>query len=218
MTHQSQPGDGNMSLIKSQTTFKMLGRRIEYDGSQIRPLWAFEKYGIRGDSIIGFLGPMQVKTTDMIDLQDVHREGDLAEILISSDESLNFVIEHFDCQPPSLLLAYHRLRLLVFIALETLTQTFQGTWRRDKTDLYLSDKKISVGIATITNSSLKIHFAINTANTGFPEFTNAIGLASLGPLEKETVISLALNIGNSYSSCIEGCWHDITKSRTTSPN
>ncbi|MFX0115721.1 MAG: DUF366 family protein [Candidatus Hodarchaeota archaeon] len=206
-----------MKGTPSQITFKMLDGRIEYDGKQIRPLWAFEELGIKGDSIICFFGPMQVKSTEMIDLQDIRREGKLAEILISSDESLNFIIEHFDCQPSNLLIAYHRLRLLVFIAMEVIREKFQGgAWRRDGTDIYLADKKISVGIATISNISMKIHFAINLADSGFPEHVNATGLASLGSLERKRIVNLAEEIGNVYSNCIEGCWYDITKSRTFS--
>ncbi len=203
-----------MSSLPNPITYKMLETEIEYNGSQIRPLWAFEEFGIRGDSIICFFGPMRVKSTEMIDLQDIRREGELAEVLISSDESLNFVIEHFDCQPPNLLLAYHRLRLLVFVSLETIREKFSGFWLRKATDLFLTDKKISVGIATISNTSMKIHFALNIANSGFPKHTNAIGLASLGELKREDVMNLAKEIGTGYSSCVEGCWHDITKSKT----
>ncbi|MFW9915541.1 MAG: DUF366 family protein [Candidatus Thorarchaeota archaeon] len=203
-----------MSSLPASITYKMLETEIEYNGSQIRPLWAFEEFGIRGDSIICFLGPMRVKSTEMIDLQDIRRERELAEVLISSDESLNFVIEHFDCQPPNLLLAYHRLRLLVFISIEAVCEKFSGFWHRSGTDLFLANKKISVGIATISNTSMKIHFAINIANSGFPKHTNAIGLTSLGELEREDVMNLAKEIAKGYSTCVEGCWRDITKSKT----
>ncbi|MHA2232223.1 MAG: DUF366 family protein [Candidatus Hodarchaeales archaeon] len=205
-----------MNATPSLITFKMLTTETAYDGSQIRPLWAFEKQKIRGDSIICFLGPMSVKSTNIIDLQDIHREGKLAEILISSDESLNFVIEHFDCQPPNLLLAYHRLRLLVFIMMEIVRGKFHGKWHREGTDLYLTDKKISVGIATVSNTSMKIHFAINTADTGFPAHVNATGLVSLGNLDRKIITDIAREVGRRYSDCIEGCWDDINKSKTLS--
>ena len=91
----------------------MLKETILYDGTQIKPHWGLIEHGIQGDSIISFLGPMKVNVKEMVDLQDIRREANLTEFLITADKSLHFIIEHFDQQPSNLLLAYHRLMILV---------------------------------------------------------------------------------------------------------
>ncbi|NHJ46161.1 MAG: DUF366 family protein [Asgard group archaeon] len=197
-----------------QINYKFLDDHILYDGSQIKALWGMEECDVKGNSIICFVGPMKVKKSEMIDLQDISREKHLADILISSDTSLSFIIEHFDCQPANLLIAYHRLRLLVFIATEILKERFKGNWSRNGTDIFMDNMKVSVGIATISNTSMKIHFALNIAESGFPPYVSATGLKKFGPLSKDMIHNLAEEISRNYAQCVEGCWKDVTKTRT----
>jgi hypothetical protein len=79
-----------------------------YDGSQIKPMWAFKQFRIKDSSLISWIGPMDIKTDNLIDYEDVGLE-------IKGDKLLHFVIEHFDSQPADIRLCYHRQRLFVMI-------------------------------------------------------------------------------------------------------
>jgi hypothetical protein len=59
---------------------------------------------------------MKVPRTEIIDTKDLRENK--ADIPISSERALHFIVEHFD--DPSLRLAYHRQRILINIAKETL--------------------------------------------------------------------------------------------------
>ena len=65
---------------------------LKYDGSQIKPMWAFQNLGVKGSSIVCWIGPMDIKSDELVDYEDVGLE-------IKSDEMIHFVVEHFDVQP-----------------------------------------------------------------------------------------------------------------------
>ncbi|MCL0043767.1 DUF366 family protein [Peptococcaceae bacterium] len=46
---------------------KYIDKRINYDGTQLRSLWAFRQFGIQGDSIISFRGKCDVPLSNMAD-------------------------------------------------------------------------------------------------------------------------------------------------------
>ena len=124
-----------------------------YDGTQIQPFWAFRTLDILGASIVIFRGPMRVPKSEMVDLKDIKREEHLSEFLITADDALNFIIEHFEDQPPNLRLMYFRLRILVFCTLEMLRLRTNQEIIREGTDLYYNGGKLNVGIASISISS-----------------------------------------------------------------
>ncbi|MHA1558010.1 MAG: DUF366 family protein [Candidatus Heimdallarchaeota archaeon] len=144
--------------------FNEFSKKECYDGKQIYPLWALERYGISGDTFVIFRGSMRLEQQEMIDVKDIVREKDLAEILISGDDCIHFIIEMFDDQPANLKVTYHRLHLLAFITQRILEKELSIEIVKKGTDLYYNKKKINVGIATSSNNSTKIHFGLNVVS------------------------------------------------------
>ena len=182
-----------------------------YDGSQIQPMWAFRQFGIKDSSIVSWMGPMEIRSDEVIDYEDV-------EVEIKGGEMLNFIVEHFDVQPANIRLCYHRQRLLVTIVKDILADHGVKT-QRDGDDLYVlqngkRDGKLSVSIATCSASSMKVHFALNLTEKGTPADVETSGLLECGAgLEREDVQDLADEICSAYINEIESIESDITKTR-----
>jgi len=157
-------------------THKHLDENFEYDGSQIAQSWAFKSFGIKGSSIITWIGSMNIFPENLKDFEDIGLE-------IKSDKMVHFIIEHFDQQPANLRLAYMRQRLFVMILREELAKKgFESI--RNGDDIYIdfnanSLKKLTVSIATVSASSMKIHIGINLTSVDTPDDVDAIGLFEL---------------------------------------
>ncbi|MFX0060610.1 MAG: DUF366 family protein [Candidatus Hermodarchaeota archaeon] len=182
-----------------------------YDGTQIQPFWAFRTLNILGSSIVIFRGSMRVSKSEMVDLKDIKREEHLGEFLITADDALNFIIEHFEDQPPNLRLMYFRLRILVLCTLEMLRARTNQEVIRKGTDLYFNGGKLNVGIASISTSSGKIHFALNVSKTGAPAYINVTSLDELGI--KEDPLNLGKKVAEKYIVELEAIENDICKSQ-----
>ena len=141
---------------------------IDYDGSQLRPHWIFDRLGLLGDVAVAFIGAARVIGESLVDRVDA-RAGDF----IYSPRMLHFLIEHFN---PELELAVSRQRLLVVCAAESLPRS--AGVRRQGDDLYVGERKLSVSIATRSLTSSLIHLALNIETEGTP--VPAMGLKELG--------------------------------------
>jgi hypothetical protein len=188
-----------------------LSNQNTYDGSQLASRYTTEKYGIFGETILIFRGGMKLSPEEMVDIKDIVRESHLNEILISSDDSLHFIVEEFDVQPPNIEIEYYRLQILTQITIEIL-QNKGIEIRRKGTDMYIKNRKLNVAIATTGISSSKIHLGINIANTGFPSHVDAIGLLELG-ISLDDIEELALEIAEKYSNEISKIKEDVSKTR-----
>jgi len=145
---------------------------IFYDGSQLRSHWAFEQFGILGDSIVSFVGGARVEADRLVDWVD-RRAGDY----IASELMLHFIVERFD---PDLLRAVLAQRLLVARAAEILNLELRkaaGRVERRGDDLFVEGKKLSVCIATVSPVSSIVHFGLNVEPGETPVST--IGLNEL---------------------------------------
>ncbi|NHJ39760.1 MAG: DUF366 family protein [Asgard group archaeon] len=187
-------------------------KKMQYDGAQIKPLWALNKYGISGDSFVIFRGSMKITQDEMIDVKDIVRERDLADILISSDDCIHFIIEMFDDQPSNLKVAYHRLHLLSYIVQRKIEELVNKKFEKKGTDLYYNKRKINVAIATSSNNSTKIHFGINVKSSGVPKHVKAIGLNDIQ--ENINLEKLAKTIAEEFITEITEINKDVSKSRT----
>lgn len=177
-----------------------------YDGSQIEPFWALQAFKVKGSSFLAWIGPMEIKADELIDYEDVGLE-------IKSDEMVHFIIEHFDVQPADIKTCYHRQRMLVMIVKDTLSDLGILT-KREGDDLFFEGKKLSVSIATCSNSSMKIHFGINVSNEGTPDDIETIGLLECkDDLDKKKINYLIHKIGKSYINEIRSIEEDITKTK-----
>ena len=189
-------------------SIKHIDEEITYDGSQIRPLWGFEKTHIQGDSIITFTGPMHVKITEMLDQKDIINESDKTDTPISSDLALHFIVEQFDTH--SAKVAFLRQRLLTYIAFETIKNQIDDSsnLKRDFSDIYFKDKKLSVSIASVSPTCMKIHLGLNIVSSGAPSYVKTIGLEDLGISDYK---KLAEDITSKYKEEIIRIEEDITK-------
>ncbi|MFQ5808212.1 MAG: DUF366 family protein, partial [Armatimonadota bacterium] len=87
---------------------------IDYTGEQLRSLWALERFGLQGDSIVAFVGGADVDIPHLVDRRDA-----LDGRGICSERMLHFIVEHFDTDLEK---AICRQRLLLCIIKEELEQ------------------------------------------------------------------------------------------------
>ncbi len=193
-----------METIPRTTVFD--AGSLDYDGSQIEPLWAYRVLGVQGDSIVYLTGRMTVFRDMLIDLEDLRETT--ASVPISSELVLHFIVEHFD--DPSLRLAYHRQRILVAVAREEIIKACKTHVQRDASDLYFKGRKLSVSVATASASSAKIHLGLNITAEGVPEGVEAVGLSKLGVKDASALAAL---IAKSYAREIAEIEDDLTKTR-----
>lgn len=193
-------------------SIKFIEKEITYTGEQIAPLWAFENFNIKGDSIIIFIGRLKVKRENLVDAEDkIEAEKEKEEFPISADKALNFIAEHFDSA--DLRLAYHRQRILIFSAMEKIEEFCGKKLERKHSDIYFNGKKLSVSIANRGLNSHKIHFALNIASTGFPENVECCSLSELGINKRDVIKKLGIEIAERYAEEIEKIELDIAKTK-----
>lgn len=182
---------------------------LVYDGSQIEPHWAFRQFGVNDSSIVTWIGPMNIKSSNIIDYEDVGRE-------IKAHKMLHFILEHFDSQPADIRLCYHRQRLLVTIVKDVLDGKGIKTKRRGD-DLYLEGGKLSVSIATCSVSSMKIHLGLNVTTHGTPQNVLTAGIMESGSqnvdFKMETLSEIVDEICQGYLNEIVSIEEDITKTK-----
>lgn len=175
----------------------------EYDGSQINPSWAFQEFKVKDSTIVSWKGPMNIKSNNLIDYEDVGLD-------IKGEKMLHFIVEHFDMQPGNIKMAYHRQRLLVMITRDILLDYGVKT-TQDGDDIFINNKKLSVSIASASISSMKIHFALNITTKGTP---TDIEVSSLEDnMKMDDISTLQDKIANTYINYIEDIEKDITKTK-----
>jgi len=198
-------------------TYKHIDKSFEYDGSQIEHSWAFKSFKIKGSSIITWRGSMNIKDSNLKDFEDIGLE-------IKSDDMIHFMVEHFDCQPANLEIAYLRQRILVMILEEELAKNGIVSVRKGD-DLFINSKKLTVSIATASISSMKIHLAMNLVSEGTPNDVDTIGLFELfdtenncndynnGPnyFNEDNILKFTNNVVNSYINELKSIELDISK-------
>ncbi len=165
---------------------------IKYIGSQLSPHWIYKNFHILGDAIVSFVGEMDVKITEMVDIEDV-----ITNSPIYSKKMVSFIIEHFGISLSECVL---RQRFLICIIIEELRKLLKDKYQitRNGDDIFVNingqDKKLSVSIATKSITSGLIHIGLNIDASGAP--VPACGLSTdLGITEIEV---FAKNIMKRY--------------------
>lgn len=134
---------------------------IVYDGTQLSPHFTYRHTGVAGDSICAFAGRVNVELSEMVDIEDVR-----AREAISSDRMLSFIIEIYDVDLTGTVFLQ---RLFMSILCQLLNKRLGGlAVERRGDDLFYSDRKLSVSIATRSTVSTLIHSALNIKGTGAP--------------------------------------------------
>lgn len=141
-----------------------------YDGSPLGGHWAYRTHGIRGDSLLAFEGPCEVKAEALADLEDAKSGA-----FIRSRRMLHFVLELFG---PSLEEAAARQWLMAATAADEINRRLKRpAVEREGNDLWVGRRKLSVSIAAPNGVSVKVHLGLNIDAKGAP--VPAVGLQDL---------------------------------------
>ena len=176
---------------------KYLSQKINYDGSQLKPLYAYLNHQVHGDSIIAFTGKCAIDPKHMVDAEDV-----VAKAKIEADSMLHFIVELFH---QDIVAAVSLQRLLVTIAEDILNSTAQEKLWRDGDDLYWDKEKtaykLTISIASKSAVSCMIHLGVNIKTTGTPVPTCSLEELKINP-EKFAQV-LMQEFSEEYISIIE---------------
>ncbi len=146
---------------------RFIEENIKYIGSQLSPHWIYKNFKIQGDAIVAFIGECDVKLTEMVDIEDVINNEP-----IYSKSMLSFISEQFNV---SLVEGVYRQRLLICVIKEVLEERGFKV-KRSGDDLFFDNKKLSVSIATKSQTSILIHTGLNILSENAP--VKASGLTS----------------------------------------
>jgi hypothetical protein len=142
---------------------------ILYDGSQLASHFALKRFGVSGDSIVVFTGPMDVAREHMADLEDL-----LQDDCIRSSNVLHFIVELFGADLESAIL---KQRLLARLAADIVARETGKVLVVRGDDLFAGDRKLSVSIAAPSPVSCLIHLGLNIETKDVP--VKAVGLREL---------------------------------------
>lgn len=150
---------------------RYLEKAFAYDGTQLRPLFAYLDHGVHGDSMIAWTGPCDVSFAHMIDGEDLREKS-----AIRGGEMLHFIAEIFDRE---LFAGVALQRLTASIVADVLRERAAAklagvALRRDGDDVFWGDRKFSISIASRSAVSVQVHFAVNVRNEGTPVPTCAL--------------------------------------------
>jgi len=177
---------------------KWLDQKIEYDGTQLRSLFAYLDHQVLGDSVVSWGGACEVTFDHMIDGEDL-----LAGSKICGSEMLHFIFEIFD---QSLAVGVFTQRLFASLVKDLIEEKTQVRLTRQGDDLYWEGKKLSISIACRSPNSVMVHFAINIKNAGTPVPTCALEDWGLAGNAKELSLELMRRYQQEYQSIKEATW------------
>ena len=155
------------------------GKIIEYDGSQLAPLWAYTSFDVAGDSIVSFRGPCNILEENMLDVADRKKNA-----IISSPDMIHFIVEIFGYDITKAVLAQ---RLLITTVMDTIRDAGiedDAEIEREHDNIYAyapGDEergKLSISVATCSPVSGLIHLGLNISSEGTPVKT--VGLNEIG--------------------------------------
>lgn len=157
-----------------------IDKEIKYIGSQLAPHWIYKNFHLQGDAIVAFVGEVDVKLDEMVDIEDVINNEP-----IYSKKMLNFIIEIFNCPLEQMV---YTQRLFMSIVKEVI-EDYGVIVKRDGDDLFFDNRKLSVSIATKSITSCLIHSALNIIKEGAP-----ISVSDLREIGIEDVEKFALDV------------------------
>jgi len=174
---------------------------MKYDGSQLAPHFIYKNFNLMGDSIISFIGPCEVKLSEMVDIEDVVNNEP-----IYSEKMLHFICEIFNAD---LIRGVYMQRLLVTTIKEQLEQKYNQLVVRSGDDLFKNDGKLSVSIATKSPTSVLIHTALNITTDNTPVKTAGLQTDfNITDIEK-----FAKEVLNAYNEEVNDIYLATTKVR-----
>lgn len=155
---------------------KWIDQKIPYTGAELRSHFIYDQCDLLGDALIAFAGPCEVKLEKMVDLEDVKQKKP-----IYSENMLHFLGEHFHLSLSEMVL---RQRLLMVLMIEELlSRKVSRKLRRVGDDLFDSEAKLTVSIATVTPTSCVFHAGINISSKNTPIPTRGLEDYQIAPAE-----------------------------------
>lgn len=139
----------------------------KYDGSQLRPLFSYEHFGLKGDAMLSWVAPTDVTLSHMVDFEDK-----IDEAKICGDRMLHFMIEFFPANLSFGVMAQRLLASIIKDMIQAKVPTAKLTRKGD--DIYLGQGKLSISIASVSAVSTLVHFAVNITNKGTPVKTASL--------------------------------------------
>lgn len=154
-------------------------KELSYDGTQLKSLYAYMNFKILGDSIVSWCGACDIPFEHMVDGEDV-----IAGSEIRGARMLHFIIEKFNID---LFAAVSLQRLMASQAIDLIRElspvkNISQNLRREGDDIYFENQKLSISIASRSNTSAMVHFAMNIVNEGTPVSTLCLGELKLDPV------------------------------------
>jgi len=155
------------------------GKKITYDGTQLRSLYAYSEYDVQGDSILAFRGPCRVGVENLVDMEDRKNRAE-----ITSDEMAHFLVELFDSDLDRAVILQRLFLCVIKDVIEELKPELFIVRKGD--DLYIEveeeegeeeNRKLTVSVATASPVSTLIHVGINVSSDNTPVPT--LGLEDL---------------------------------------
>jgi uncharacterized protein len=184
------------------------GKTIEYDGSQLSPLWAYTSFDVQGDSIVSFRGPCNISEEFMVDIEDKRKGAE-----ITSAEMLHFIVEYFGVGIDEIVLVQ---RLLISTVVDLLRDSIyeEADLEREFDNVYAfapdeeERGKLSVSVATVSPVSGLIHMGLNITTEGTPVRT-----ACLKEIGVEDIDKFAVEVARRFIEEIKNVKMDATKVR-----
>jgi hypothetical protein len=153
-----------------------LKSRLKYDGTQLSSHFAYKNFNIPGNSVVAFIGPVEVNLSEMVDIEDV-----INGEAISSDLMLNFIIEIFDATLGETICLQRLFSSIIQDELNTIAGRL--CVNREGDDLFYDERKLSVSIATASPVSTMIHTALNIVRSGAPIPVSCLEELDVDPVE-----------------------------------
>jgi hypothetical protein len=181
-----------LSPVQFRILEETAARPLPYTGRELRPHWGLERTGVYGSLLTAFIGPCEVKTDALVDMEDR-----LASDFIRAESMLHVIGEFFGTTLEAGVLYQ---RLLISWAERLLREAGLNVERRGDDLMVNGDKKLSVSIATSTPVSVLIHWGINIDASGAP--VKASDLGEVG-WQKAEVLSFAKKLLTHYIAELE---------------
>ncbi|MDH5186328.1 MAG: DUF366 family protein [candidate division WOR-3 bacterium] len=133
---------------------RFIKEEIVYTGEQLHSLFAYDTFGVTGDSIVAFIGAYDVSLKEIVDLEDLKSSKRYV-----SSKMLHFIAEHFDVDLEKAIL---RQYLLVAIIKELLNEKMSNLRvTRIGTELYDNETKLAISTATASPVSSLVYVGVN---------------------------------------------------------
>ncbi len=177
-------------------------KKLKYDGSQLSSHFAYKAFGLRGDSLVVFQGPMDIPKENIADLEDLRQNK-----IIRGSKLLHFIAEHFGI---TLETAVLRQRMLVRLAADIIREARidspgQGGVSVRGDDIYVEEGKLSVSIAAPSPVSCLIHFGVNISTRNVPVEASSLEILGVEPGR------VAQELSEAYAKEIESIERALSK-------